>query len=242
MKLAVFSSVRAPGLARALFTALLAGCLAVSARADFTGPYAVTPLPGSPYDQNGEPDAQFGNWSLSGSDYHFFSLQIDAGPAAVTFNTGAPEDDGNGNFINLVFKITAAASGPLSFNYQLSLDNTINDSAAYSINGVLTALAAGSNSVSGVTLAAGDVFGFVVAAGSQEQFHGIASDTVLTVTDFTAPVPEPSSGGWLGAGCGLGLAGMGWRRRRGPTAAPALSGSGGSAWDKASARRARVWR
>ena len=212
MKSATPSLVSTRKFALALAATLLAGGFAPFARADFTGPYADTPVPADYYNQTtGQLDGQFGNWSLSGNDYHYFAFLIDATSSAVTFNTNHAEDDGNGDLIQLSFQTTAAASGMLSFSYQLSLGNTFDDTAVYAINGVQTSLTAGSNTVSGVMLNAGDMIAFEVTSGPQELAKNIVSDVSLTVTDFIAPVPEPSCGGWLGAGGGLaGI--IGWRR------------------------------
>jgi hypothetical protein len=117
-------------------------------------------------------------------------------PSEFYFDTGSPMSDGS-YFENISLTHTIAASGMLSFGYAVSFSSHYSpfsgDVAGYTINGAFTALPAGPGSVD-ITVNQGDLFGFYLSAGPRCVTCQPAwdSETVLNVTNFSAPIPEPS--------------------------------------------------
>ena len=194
--------------------------LAAGARADFSGPYAVTPPAAGTY---GLSNGRFGDWTLDVMTSGFGGpASIVTSQSGVSFDTYYPISNGLGSYFSLTFLDVAADTGTFSFDYILSVGNG-DDYAGYEVNGVFTRVPAGGASIMDVPLNAGDVFGFYAYAGRQSIVLGIISRTIFSVNNFSAPapVPEASSKVWLG----LGLACFGWQRLRRTGRAGRRSGS-----------------
>jgi hypothetical protein len=175
----------------ALATAGLAAvALPGAAKADFSGYYAP------------------GNWTLtnSGGSTNGF-VDTSGAPASITLHGGS---SGSGTLGDTDFTIAAAASGTLSFHWSyFSTDTGTYDAAYFLLNGVPTFLADNGSQGSGdfsIALAAGNTFGFRV-----ESLDNLFGDGELTISNFVAPVPEPSTLALLALGA-VGVA-MVMRRR-----------------------------
>jgi hypothetical protein len=147
----------------------------------------------------------FGNWTVTNNDIggnqcgsvactNGFAEPADGGLSAVL--TGGNSGSAIPGTTDLV--IQAIGTGLVQFQYSyFSLDTVALcgspcDLAGYLINGTFTALADDINQQPGTTSAfavtAGDVFGFRV-----ETADNLGEPGILTVTDFSAPVPEPGT-------------------------------------------------
>ncbi len=172
----------------ALIAAVASVGIASTAHAQFTGAYAPA------------------NWTFSAN-----------GGSGSAINDGTTLIiTGNNNSNNLPtysdYFITAVASGTVSFDWTYTSpqsDTGTWDSGGYQVNFTDTTLAFNSAAPTGGSASfpvnAGDTFGFYVL--SQDGFFG---EGVLTITNFSAPVPAP------GALALLGLAGLAGARRRRP--------------------------
>ena len=151
------------------------------AAADFSGPYAPA------------------NWLLT-TNGGTGGATNDGTTLVLTGDNNAP-----GN--NTDYTIAAAASGTMSFDWNYtSIDTGTYDSGGYLINGAYTALADNATPGGGsqsIPVNAGDIIGFRVFSAD-----GLFGPGVLTITNFSGPVPAP------GALALLGLAGLTARRRR----------------------------
>ena len=172
----------------------------LTSRADLSGYYAFPP--NFAYSPGGGSRTQaFNNWSI------FSNITWPApagGVASPTVSATISQLSlGSGEITNtpghfnsatvLQVLSIAPASGLWSFDFSLGLRVTANGSSSgsYVINGTEFALTPGSGTVSGVFLNAGDVFGFRIFA-SQSSTTLPGGSAGLTVTNFSAPVPEPS--------------------------------------------------
>jgi hypothetical protein len=171
-------SLLALGIASA--AALTPPAKAVQLQQDFAGPYAPA------------------NWTLTtnGGDG---SVNTAGAPSSITLNGS---DTGSLDSINTDYTISAAASGPVSFNWNYSsLDpDDIYDSFGYLLNGTFTQLANNGSQGPGSSLfnvATGDTFGFRVFTLDDTFGRGTA-----TISNFSAPVPGPLP--LLGVGAAFG--------------------------------------
>jgi hypothetical protein len=194
------------------------------ASADFSGPYTFAPNEGL-ITPSQFPVGQFmfnvGTWTLSGTTspafFNGYGPYMQAVQTEFYFDTGSPRSDGN-YFEEISLTHTIAASGMLSFDYSVSLGSPYSplsgDVAGYKIDGDLTVLPVGTGSVN-VSVNQGDIFGFYLYAGPRcaSCQPSWDSQTVLDVTNFSAPVPEPSTL-TLFISAGASLAAMGVRRKR----------------------------
>jgi hypothetical protein len=161
-------SLLALGIASA--AALTPPAKAVQLQQDFAGPYAPA------------------NWTLTtnGGDG---SVNTAGAPSSITLNGS---DSGSaGNFINTDYTISAAASGPVSFNWNYSSPDPDGnyDGFGYLLNGTFTQLANNGSQGPGSSLfnvATGDTFGFRVFTLDDVLGRGTA-----TISNFSAPVPGP---------------------------------------------------
>ena len=157
----------------ALATAGLAAVAAIptTAKADFSGYYAPP------------------NWTLQNTGDSNGFVDTSGAPASITLHGGS---SGSGNAGDTDFTIAAAASGLLSFNWSyFSTDTGTYDSAYFLLNGVPTFLADNGSQGSGtfsIAVSAGNIFGFRVH--TEDNLFG---DGELTVSNFSAPVPEGST-------------------------------------------------
>lgn len=187
-----------------LFAALLgASALLIfgyeKANAAFSGPYDLLPFPPNtfggfhPVNAFGE-TAAFGDWEFTSSGNGAFqqAFVFASPPDSLTLQTGAPLGVNTSNFLSMQIVHTAVEAGFLSFDYDLSIGNHFTDAGYYLVNGMTVLLPPGSASINGVWLDQGDVFGFGVNAGEAVIMQGIPSFSTLTITAFSAPVPEPS--------------------------------------------------
>ena len=184
------------------YSALAAGLLgfSMSASADFSGYYAPANwLVGH------APDAStdFGGVDTTGAPGSITLIGSDSNPAVETFSS-------------VDFSIMAPAAGSVSFNWAYTSTDGFGafyDPAGYRKNHDRFQLTddGGANSQSGlvsILVAAGDVIGFHVTTLDNQ--GGSAS---LTISNFSAPVPEPTSVAMMALGL-LGLAGVAAARRR----------------------------
>jgi len=157
-------SLLALGIASA--AALTPPAKAVQLQQDFAGPYAPA------------------NWTLTtnGGDG---SVNTAGAPSSITLNGS---DSGSNNFINTDYTISAAASGPVSFNWNYSTEDSPGfDGFGYLLNGAFTQLADfDSLGSSQFNVANGDIFGFRVFSTDDIFGRGTA-----TISNFSAPVPGP---------------------------------------------------
>jgi len=187
------------------------------ASADFSGLYTFAPDDGL-YTPSRLPTGSFtmsvGTWTLSGTiSPNWENGYMIAQTSEFRFDTGPAKMDGN-FFEEISLTHTIAASGILSFDYSVSLGSPYSpssgDVAGYKINGQLTVLPAGTGTVS-VAVNQDDLFGFYLYAGPECATCQPAwgSQSMLDVTNFSAPVPEPATTIFLlcgGAGVALNRA------------------------------------
>jgi hypothetical protein len=168
-----------------------------SATADFSGPYAV-PSPGFGYNLQSSPSSfSVGTWTLLQNKDLSFPMPVFYGNSSqVSFDTSASVARSFGHSYEIQLVNTVQATGLLSFNYTITFPNASmfsNDQAGYTLDGVLTLLPADSGSVN-IPVGAGDIFGFYIKAGDScvTCVPSFESDAQMQVTNFSAPVPEPS--------------------------------------------------
>ena len=181
----------------ALLAPLVFSLLLSTAAADFSEPYAV-PSPAFAYNLGSSPSSfPVGTWTLlQNKDVAFFMPVFYGNPSEINFDTSASTADTADHSYEIQFLHTIEATGLLSFNYTITFPNASMfsvDQAGYTLDGVLTLLPAGSGSVS-IPVDGGDTFGFYVRAGASCFTCGpsFVSETQMQVTNFSAPVPEPS--------------------------------------------------
>ena len=201
-----------------IFASITLALLTHRACADFSGPYAV-PQGGIFLPNNLPAVTAVGSWTLLNSTtYAYPNAYLLTYSTALYFNTGISIRHYGGDFQDLQLTTTIAASGMVSFDYSISLFTTGPFSAVnyagYTLNGALVKLPAGTGSVN-LPVNSGDVFGFDAYAGPncivcQPAFAG---GTMMTVTNFNAPVPEASTVTFFVSGA-VGLALLRVRAKR----------------------------
>ena len=155
---------------------------ASSASAAFQGPYA--PI----------------NWTLTNSNADGF-VDTTGAPASISL-TGGDNDSGDPGTTD--YTTTAAAAGTVTFDWNYSSsDDPGWDGFGYLLNGSFSFLAdsSGQNGTSTFNVLAGDSFGFRIFTEDNDLGPGS-----VTISNFSAPIPEPSTVlsllvlGGLGAG------------------------------------------
>ena len=170
-------------------------------KADFIPPYDVPQGFVQPFNLSSGSVTPVGSWTLqiNGTPSDYTGSLFQTNPAQVFFSTGVSIIHSFTPAVDLQLTHPILASGTLSFDYSLSLRAT--GSAAgwnyggYLLDGVLTQLPTGTGSVT-LPVKAGDVFGFEAYAAVNcvlcEPPLNTAGQTTFTITNFSAPVPEPS--------------------------------------------------
>jgi hypothetical protein len=171
-------------------------------RADFIPPYGVPHGFLQPFKFLDGSVTPVGSWTLktSGTPFDYTGSLIQTDPSQVSFSTGTSFERGASFSLDLQFTHTIIASGTVSFDYSLSLRATGAavgwNFGGYLLDGVLTKLPTGTGSIN-VLVNAGDVFGFEAFASVNcilcEPPFNTAGETTLTITNFNAPVPEPTT-------------------------------------------------
>ena len=168
----------------ALATAGLAAvAMPAAAKADFSGYYAPS------------------HWTLTNTNGGSGFVDTSGAPASIVLHGSA---DQSLNTTDTDFTIAAAASGTVSFHWSyFSTDTGPFDAAYFLLNGVPTFLADNGSQGSGnfsIAVSGGNIFGFRV-----ESLDNLFGDGELTVSNFSAPVPEGSTLSLLALGA-LGVA------------------------------------
>ena len=174
----------------ALATATIAAvAIPAAAKADFSGYY--------------DPS----HWTLTNTGDSNGFVDTSGAPASITLHGGSSQ---SGNPGDTDFTIATAAAGAVHFNWSyFSTDSGTYDSAYFLQNGVPIFLADNGSQGSGnfsIALTGGSIFGFRVSTADN-----LFGDGELTISEFSAPVPEGSTLSLLALGA-LGVV-MVMRRR-----------------------------
>jgi hypothetical protein len=147
------------------------------------------------------------HWTLTNTGDSNGFVDTTGAPASITLHGGSSQSGTPGD---TDFTIATAAAGPLNFHWSyFSTDSGTYDSAYFLLNGTPTFLADNGSQGSGnfsIALSNGDIFGFRVSTADN-----LFGDGELTVSEFSAPVPEGSTLSLLALGA-VGVA-MVMRRR-----------------------------
>ena len=140
------------------------------------------------------------NWTLTNSDADGF-VDTTGAPASISLTGG---DNGSFSFGTTDYTTTAAAAGTVTFDWNYSSNDSPGfDGFGYLLNGSFSFLAnsSGQSGTSTFNVLAGDSFGFRIFTSDN-----IVGPGIVTISNFSAPIPEPSTVlsllvlGGLGAG------------------------------------------
>jgi hypothetical protein len=143
------------------------------------------------------------NWTLTNSNADGF-VDTSGAPASISLTGG---DNGSGSSGTTDYTTTAAAAGTVTFDWNYSTnDGPFFDPFGYLLNGSFIQVTDDGgglvqNGTSTFNVLAGDSFGFRIA--TTDNIFGPGS---VTISNFSAPIPEPSTVlsllvlGGLGAG------------------------------------------
>lgn len=131
------------------------------------------------------------NWTFTNSNADGF-VNTGGAPASISLTGG---DNGSGGFGTTDYTTTAAAAGTVTFdwNYSTADFSPFYDPFGYLLNGSFTQVTNDvggfvQNGTSTFNVLAGDSFGFLVY--TLDNVFGRAS---VTISNFSAPIPEPST-------------------------------------------------
>ena len=182
--------------------------IASSANADFSSPYSLNPPVDGVY-SNPANNATFGAWTLALTTTGFSrTVDTSSAPTSLTLSMNAAL----GSVQSATLGTTAITSGLLAFHWSANLTHAggfAPSFAAIVINGVQTNLTTTDGTTSGdfaIAINTNDTFGF----RSGVNYVGSAS---LTITNFSAPVPEPAIAALIITGV-VGLMALREARRR----------------------------
>jgi hypothetical protein len=178
--------------------------MATTASADFSAPYQLTPpAPGNYAIPTS--NTTFGAWTGVSTITNFASANTSSAPSSLSLSlSNATVGSGNEQ---LNFTTSIQGSGPLSFNWSFTTNGLAPTQFGYTVNGIFTSLAsANSNGLANISVNAGDIFGFRLFAN----YNGSAG---VTISNFAAPVPEPSIAALIVTGV-IGLMALRELRRR----------------------------
>jgi hypothetical protein len=143
------------------------------------------------------------NWTFANSNADGF-VDTTGAPASISLTGG---DNGSGSFGTTDYTTTAAAAGTVTFDWNYSTpDAPFWDPFGYLLNGSFTQVTDNwggvvQNGTSTFNVLAGDSFGFRIFT-----VDNIVGRGSVTISNFSAPIPEPSAVlsllvlGGLGAG------------------------------------------
>lgn len=150
------------------------------------------------------------------------SIDVSSAPGSITL-IGSNTEPFDPTFSALQFTIVAPAAGTFSFNWSYttsdlgfpadpSVKPPFYDPAFYMLNGQVPLTDSdGASTQSGFVLVGvnqGDVIGFRI-----DSFDNYGGNATLTISNFTAPIPEPASVVLMSLGL-LGVSAVAARRRR----------------------------
>ena len=192
--------------------ALAAGGHSAMSAVSFDTPYEVNPPDNGVYTETSSGSTTFGAWTFLVSETTTISAVVDTSstPTSLLLSLNNTSHTGPENWLAFTAVVPfSATAGLVSFdyNYAENYDITATANFGYTKNSSLTLITAASGSSSfSFSVDPGDTFGFVL----NSSYDSLAS---VTITNFSAPVPEPSVLALLATGF-AGIVGMRRSRRR----------------------------
>ena len=192
--------------------ALAAGGHSAMSAVSFDTPYEVNPPDNGVYTETSSGSTTFGAWTFLVSETTIISAVLDTSSTPTSLLLSM-DNTGSTGLNTLAFTAVvplSATAGLVSFdyNYVENFDSFLaTANFGYTKNSTLTLITAASGSSSySFSVDPGDTFGFVL----NSSYYSQAS---VTITNFSAPVPEPSVLALLATGF-AGILGMRRSRRR----------------------------